>query len=386
MLFRGLPALALLAVSTSFTACQQQTQSAPAEQRPASREPSEPKSHQADSFERKIDIELGEFVAGTRPGRFERDPETEPATFTAKLGGFAIDAAPYPNEPGRAPLLGASREEASRLCGERGGRLCSELEWERACGGPKNEPFAGGDQWPQDCDANCGSGFGARGMGWYPEWTASDFGSGSAQAGRAVLRGPLSDKPSRSERRCAHRSPAGAKPPRQVAFRCCYGAPNAARVTEPSDGAVFTKHPLDGPSLKKLLEGHPKTADLASNLTLFAEPEAVNTVLSRGGNHDQGFDFTTTPLLWRPSIGAQFLIVAAKSGKNTSFVLAYHVVAKDEFELASSFIMQGEEGPVALAYSASIRPRMHFSSCWGCPGENGKVLFRKPDSVVILQP
>jgi hypothetical protein len=29
---------------------------------------------------------------------------------------------------------------------------------------------------------------------------------------------------------------------------------------------------------------------------------------------------------------------------------------------------------------------LHWSNCWGCPGENGKVLFKQPDSVVILQP
>jgi hypothetical protein len=29
---------------------------------------------------------------------------------------------------------------------------------------------------------------------------------------------------------------------------------------------------------------------------------------------------------------------------------------------------------------------LHFSTCWGCPGETGKILFRKPERPVILQP
>ena len=48
--------------------------------------------------------------------------------------------------------------------------------------------------------------------------------------------------------------------------------------------------------------------------------------------------------------------------------------------------MKNEPGPVALAYSDDIRPRLHFSSCWGCPGETGKILFRRPERVAIVQP
>ncbi|MCC6898276.1 MAG: hypothetical protein IT377_04840 [Polyangiaceae bacterium] len=48
--------------------------------------------------------------------------------------------------------------------------------------------------------------------------------------------------------------------------------------------------------------------------------------------------------------------------------------------------MKNEPGPVAFAYSGYIRPRLHFSTCWGCPGETGKLLHREPDAVVIVQP
>ena len=57
-----------------------------------------------------------------------------------------------------------------------------------------------------------------------------------------------------------------------------------------------------------------------------------------------------------------------------------------KYRLASSFVLQNEPGPVALAYSPDIKPRVHFSTCWGCPGETGKALFRKPETVVIVQP
>jgi hypothetical protein len=335
---------------------------------------------------RTLTIALSEGVAGTRPGRHARDPALEPAAFPLKLGEFEIDRWPYPNDPQAPPFLGTSREEASRLCGEAGGRLCTELEWERACRGPQDAPFATGDVWKTDCRAECESGFGVRGQGRHPEWTASVFGTASTRAGEVVVRGPVTAEPTADERRCARRNVASDASKKLVAFRCCRGAPNAARVPEPTDGEVFVKKPMDGPRILKLLESHPRTADLAKDIVLFGEPEAINTVLSRGPGDRKGFDFTTSPLLWRPVVGARFLVLAAKSGKKTSFVLVYHEVSDDQYDLASSFIMHDEEGPIVLAYSASIRPRLHFSDCWGCPGETGKVLFREPDQAVALQP
>jgi formylglycine-generating enzyme required for sulfatase activity len=337
----------------------------------------------------RVSIPLGEFQAGTRPGHFQRQPELDPRPFSAKLGPFEIDSDLYPNEAGKPPLLGASREEAGRLCGEAGGRLCTELEWERACRGKNNLPFSTGEKWNDECAPSCANDLRVRSMGTRAEWTASDFLPPSPLAGSPVLRGPADpDTTQADERRCANRhGPAKEGAQTSTAgFRCCYGAPNAVRVVEPSEGNVFEKRAFDGKALEKLLRSNPRTEPLADELSVFGEPEAINTVMDRGPGDTQGFLFTTSPLIWRPATGTEFLVLAAKSGKATSFVLAYHVVARDEFELASSFVMHGEKGPVILAYSPSIRPRLHFSSCWGCPGETGKVLFRPPDSAVVLQP
>ena len=46
--------------------------------------------------------------------------------------------------------------------------------------------------------------------------------------------------------------------------------------------------------------------------------------------------------------GAEYLVLSARSGEDTSFVLAFYVVANDEYKLASSFVMKKEAGPVAL--------------------------------------
>jgi hypothetical protein len=310
-------------------------------------------------------IDTGEFVAGTHPAEFEWRPDVEPLPFRIKLGEY---------------------DEAASWCSARGGRLCTELEWERACRGPEQHPFAGG----RSADActpgsPCESGFGVVDLGGRPEWTASRFGSSSEFHGKPVLRGKPAASTERTDERCSNRHPAPDSAT-EAAVRCCYGAPNAARVEEPIDYKIFERPDFGAARLRKLLESDPLTAPLAKDLILFSDPEATNTVISRGPGDRKGFDFSTGPLLWSPTLGARFLVVGGKSGKDRSFVLAYYVLPDDQYALASSYIMDNEVGPITFAYSESIRPRIHFSSCWGCPGETGKLLFRKPARVTFLQP
>src|SRR4030095_3533230 len=94
-----------------------------------------------------------------------------------ELGEFSIDRLPYPNDPAAPPLTGATRQRAQALCAERGGRLCHELEWERACKGPEDKPYRGGRVWDPTCarePSTCASGLGVLAMGGaLREWTAS---------------------------------------------------------------------------------------------------------------------------------------------------------------------------------------------------------------------
>lgn len=332
----------------------------------------------------RVTLKTSTFQAGTEPGSWDRVPELEPTTFDVKLGEFAIDQFAYPNQVNTPPLLGQSQGTASRLCGEAGGRLCTELEWERACRGTDGSVFSTGTRF--DCATrDCSTREKVFNMGRAPEWTASFFVEPSKLASSPVVKGAYSGE-NESSHRCARRAAPVQGSEKQMAFRCCYGAPNAAKVQEPTLGAPYSRYKLTGKELKALLEADERTKELSTDLTFFADPEATKTVLSRGPGDRQGFDFTVEPLIWRPVAGAEFLVVVAKSKRDTSFVLAYHRAANSTFKLASSFIMRGEPGPVVIAYSDSIRPRLHFSSCWGCPGETAKLLYRHPDKVIARQP
>jgi hypothetical protein len=332
----------------------------------------------------RVLIPAGSFSAGTEPGQDERQPELEPRLERVALGPFEIDARPYPGSG--PPALGFSRSRAAEACAARSGRLCTELEWERACKGPDSQRFASGPELGS-CAASpegCRSVFGVWGMGSAPEWTASDVSGGAEPL--AAIRGPEAARSAASQR-CAHRS---ALPPEPAAaalsFRCCYGAPNAARVQIPALGPTFDELQLPVPRLAELLRADPRSARLAQDLEYFPQPSGPAAVLAKGSGDRRGFSFSTAPLLWNPVRGASFLVVSARSGERTSFVVVFHALGEDRYRLASSFIMEGEPGPIALAYNGYIRPRLHFSSCWGCPGETGKILYREPDSALILQP
>lgn len=332
-------------------------------------------------------IPAGTLRSGSMPGDAGRVPELEAKNQEVELGPFGIDRLPYPNDPAQPPLLGKTRDEARRLCAERSARLCTEVEWERACKGPKQDEYPSGVIWDTSCTAGaktCATGFDVLGLGTVAgEWVANEVTVDDKR--RAVVRGAGKSAPA-SDHRCAARHPTDASTQSQdIGFRCCTGAPNAAVVAEPKQGPVFTKAKISAEELQQALAADPAGIALAKDIKFFRE-DGANTVLSRGSGEKKGFDFTVAPLLWNPTAGAEILLVTARSGDSTSFVAAFHVLPDGKYRLASTFTLQNEPGPVALAYSPDIKPRVHFSTCWGCPGETGKALFRKPETVVIVQP
>jgi hypothetical protein len=337
--------------------------------------------------DQRVDVSGGTFLVGSRPGDPGRNPELEPRLTSVELGPFAIDRLPYPNDGKSPPRTGVTRDEAKRACAERGQRLCTELEWERACKGPKSDDYATGKTWEARCASEpltCASGFDVLAMGGtVREWTASDV--PGRDGARALLRGASAAAPGPDHRCAARRVLDAESKADDLGFRCCKGAPNAAIVPEPKLGDVYSRGKITTERLEKVFKADPRTAHFGS-LKFYREPDAANTVIARGPGDKKGFSFTVAPLVWHPAAGAEFLIASGKSGDNDAFVAVLHVVSDDEYAVAASFFMKNEPGPVALAYSDSIRPRLHWSTCWGCTGETGKILFRPPESVVIFQP
>ncbi len=329
-----------------------------------------------------VHIPVGKLQAGSSAEEAGRNPAWETQPQELKLGPFRIDSRLHRSKDGTL-YLSESIEKAAEVCAQKSkggqqGRLCTEAEWERACKGEGQSTYPDGDE---PCSQECLSEFGISEMTEQREWTSSLFRSSSSAAGQKIIRGAAPNSPLATHR-CSARQPATEK--LKAAVRCCYGAKNAAFLKEETLGTAYTLTDLPLEELQSLLESDDRTRELAKDLSYFNE-RGVETVFARGPGKTKGFSLTHRSLIWQPATGVKYLVVAAKSGDKTSFVVAYHE-QENERTLAGSFMMKNESGPIALAFAESIRPRMHFSSCWGCPGETGKLLFRPPNELVLLQP
>jgi len=324
-----------------------------------------------------VDVPAGVLLSGTSPNDEGRDPGAPAGLSPYLVGAFTIDALPFPNDPAQPTKTGLSREDAQKACQDRGARLCTELEWERACKGPDADPFATGSAWDPACTAEpatCASGFGVRGMGALREWVD---GKGEGEAGLPV-RGGGPKEPGAGVQRCARKS-RGQGTATDLGFRCCKGGerPKVAEL-EP-----FRKTKLEAKELADIVAGAPELAKLGADVRLF-DPADANAVTGRTQAPREGMTFTTQPLLWSPDVGIEVLVVTGRS-KSASFVLALYPLANGKYKTASYFVMLGDVAPVALAYNPGKRRELQWTTCWGCSGEGGGVSFRDDRRIVIVQ-
>lgn len=186
----------------------------------------------------------GALVAGTPPHELPRVPDEEMPGEQVILHGFYIDVFPYPNEEGAIPHTNVTRSEAATLCKQAGKRLCTELEWERACKGKENHTYEYGNRYradacgtgappsmlPSGLRFGCQSDFGVRDMhGGVWEWTSSMWGRGTDEE-LASLRGG-NGRAGELVGRCANaRSERPGRRSADIGFRCCAGNENDAEV------------------------------------------------------------------------------------------------------------------------------------------------------------
>ena len=222
-------------------------------------------------------VPRGPLVAGTPEGSLPRAADEEMPGEQVILKGYYIDLFPYPNEEGAIPLTNVTQAAASALCNERGKRLCSELEWERACKGPENHRYEYGENYraercgtgappvmrPTGIRVACRSDFGVRdlhGGAW--EWTASAWGRGTSGGLVSVRGGNSTD--GEIVGRCANaRAERPTVPSGTIGFRCCAGAPNTIEVVlDIKRGASLELlHRIDKPQLTQILDSLPDAAN-----------------------------------------------------------------------------------------------------------------------------
>lgn len=217
-------------------------------------------------------IAPGVLIAGTPPERLPRVADAEMAGEQVVMTGFYIDQFPHPNEPGAIPTTNVTQAEAAALCEAQGKRLCTELEWERACKGPQNTTYEYGDAYkptvcatgstrtlvPNGVNAGCRSAFGVHDLhGGVWSWTASEWKRDSAKTNLATIRGGNAPE-GELVGRCANGRGLRVDARREdLGLRCCAGEPNSFEVVlSVSRGAPLTYKPNDtkiGPALLALV-------------------------------------------------------------------------------------------------------------------------------------
>jgi len=351
----------------------------------------------AQKADERVTIPAGKVIAGSTPGDRGRDPSLEPALLEIALDEFQIDRLPYPNDPRKRPRTGLTRKRAASLCAARQGRLCTELEWERACKGPGDEPYAGSKRWELSCASKpeiCASGFAVLGLGAaLREWTASDvepiakYRSSKA----AAIRGAPASAAD-VDHRCANRRAVDpATSAADLGFRCCYGKANTATLPSPKWQATVKRIRFAPERLEKMFATIPKLAPLAKDVKYFREEAAIATIRRRG--KARGIDggapvppntyMTTSPILWNPIPGEEVLVVTGQAAGNSSFVVAFHRLPNDRYRVGSAMIMKNERGPVVIVYNPFVRQKLHWAICWECYGETGNISYRDEHRVVI---
>jgi hypothetical protein len=146
----------------------------------------------------------------------------------------------------------------------------------------------------------------------------------------------------------------------------------------------FQRVQLDPGQVTKMMQSVPELA-LLGEVTFFTEPDDVNRVTARGDAGRGGNNLTTSPLLWSPDLGEEILVMTGLGSSGSSFIAAFHRLPDDRYRLASSFVLKDDKGPIVLGFNGWAKNRVTWSTCWGCLGEEGAILYRKSRRVVIEQ-
>jgi hypothetical protein len=147
-------------------------------------------------------------------------------------GAFCMDRYEFPNRPSGEPLVEKTWEEAEALCAKEGKRLCSEAEWELACGGLQAQafPYVGGYLASQcntqsltiqlsGSNAGCRSPFGVIDLsGNVYEWTSTPWG---AKYRDKVVKGGNWNAGAENSSCKARFGQPPASISRAIGFRCC---------------------------------------------------------------------------------------------------------------------------------------------------------------------
>ncbi|MFO0663285.1 MAG: hypothetical protein U0174_05005 [Polyangiaceae bacterium] len=145
---------------------------------------------------------------------------------------------------------------------------------------------------------------------------------------------------------------------------------------------------MDDAELARIVGSLPSLLSSVGPEVRFFTPDQAGEIARKAKERERepanGVVFTASPVLWNPEGTQEYLVFTGRS-KHSGFVAALKLVPPSGYELVSSFVFQRETTPVVLAYKEGSRRELFWTSCWGCPAEQGSVSIRDDHHVVIVQ-
>jgi hypothetical protein len=220
------------------------------------------------------------------------------------------------------------------------------------------------------------------------EWTASPSTFGLRESGRpAVVRG-ASAFADVALHRCAARQAAAATFSNEtLGFRCCRGTAPSARYPVEPERAMFQEENLSARAIREVLAAVPELADFAPQFRPFV-PEQIDQALARrrmSRTSLPNWTFVSASILkWSPRFGEEAWIITGAT-EAAEIIAVVHPLPDGKFVHGTSFILERETQPIAIAYSPLSQRELLWSACWGCGGDGGAITFRDDARIVIAQ-
>lgn len=348
--------------------------SAPAPAAPTPPPAPEPPVRRAPVAGEQVDVAAGAYRIGTAPGTLGRVPRDEADLVELEVPAFTIDRLPYPNDPAASPRTGVTQHEASALCEARGQHLCSEVEWELACtGGEPGRVFATGETFDPTCPEGCESPSGTQRMGGpIGEWT-SNRGSRGLSSDSAVFRGAAAGGELTRHRCGARRSTSPLTRSPNLGFRCCGPTTDApAALAYPTERGAPRFRPGDPDEARGLLARVPAFAERAAGAHLY-DAEAMMRAVSDPAIL-RGWEIAGPVLEWSPTEGERMLVLSGRLDGD-AFLAVLHPMPDGSVHHVGGLVLEGEPGPIAVAFTPPSTDEILFSAKWGEAGEGGAIVW-----------
>jgi hypothetical protein len=293
-------------------------------------------------------LPAGRALAGSLPGTPGRDPQLEADLVPVEQAPFEVDRLPFPNLPAQPPVTSVDQSAARAACAKSGKRLCTELEWERAC--DSTETF----------------------LTALTEWTDS-----ASDTGRVVVRGSGTEPGARCSTRLIVDASSSSE---QRGFRCCGGQAQAATYPAPAlDAPPVSALELTAEQARNALAAltdHPEVATLAKQFALFEDAD-VNAALRRGKRSRESITAITilsSSVAWSPTEGEELHVLTGRAGEHAVLVALYPR-ADGSYTHAASLLLHEPEVSFALGYRETARNELSWTTCYGCPTEGGAIRY-----------